>query len=99
MSSAYMNDLLSVRPLNHHSRQDLNLYNSKVNQITFGYKNFTVKAPKMWNSIPTSIKISETYENVQLNIKKIILPWFVFEKCCLKISKADITNNISKMLA
>ena len=33
ISSAYMNDLLSIRPSNYHSRQDLNLYVPKVNQI------------------------------------------------------------------
>ena len=84
ISSAYMNDLLSVRPSNYHSRQDLNLYVPKVNQISFGYKSFTVIAPKIWNSLPTSIKVSETYENFQLNIKKIVLPWCVCENCCLK---------------
>ena len=68
-----MNDLLLVRPSTYHSSQDLNLYVPKVSQITLGYKSFTVMAPKIRNSLATSIKVSETYKNFQLNIK-LILP-------------------------
>ena len=50
ISSAYINDLLSERPSNYHSRQDLNLYVPRVNQITYGYQIFTVIAPKIWKS-------------------------------------------------
>ena len=41
-------------------------------------------APKIWNSIPMSIKESDTFENFQLSIKNITLPWCVCENCCLK---------------
>ena len=84
ISSAYVNYLLLERPSNYHSRQDLNLYVSRINLITYGYKSFTLIAPKIWISIPMSIRESDTYKSFQLNIKKITLPWCVCENCCLK---------------
>ena len=67
-SSAYMNDLLIKRPSNYKSTKELNLHFPRVNQITFGYKSFSVVAPKIWNSIPMSIRASDVYKTFQLEI-------------------------------
>ena len=82
-SSEYMNDLLLKRPSNYKSKQGLNLHIPKANQITFGYKSFTVIAPKIWNSIPMSIKTVDTYTKFQTSIKGISLPWCVCDSCCM----------------
>ena len=83
-SSAYMNDLLIKRQSNYKSTKELNLHFPRVNQITFGYKSFSVVAPKIWNSIPMSIRASDVYKTFQLEIKKITLPWCFCNNCYLK---------------
>ena len=83
-SSEYMNDLLLKGPSMYESRRELNLYIPKVKQITFGYKSFTAIAPKIWNSIPISIRSLDTYKKFQSNIKEISLPWCMCDKCCSK---------------
>ena len=88
-SSAYMNDLIKKRPSSYKSKQELDLYISKVNQVTFGYKSFSVIAPKIWNSIPKSIRALETYNTFQPEIKKITLPWCFCVNCCLKQKYLD----------
>ena len=70
ISSEYMNELLLKRHSDYISRQKFNLYVPPKKQVTFGYKSFTVIAPKIWNSLPMSIKSLDTYKNFQANIKK-----------------------------
>ena len=84
ISSQYMNELLFDRPSTYKSKQELNLYIPKAKQVTFGYKSFSLIAPKIWNSLPKSIKSLDTYKKFQPDIKKIILPWCVCNNCCSK---------------
>ena len=71
ISSQYMNALLLNRPSTFKSKQELNLYIPKAKQVTFGYKSFSLIAPKIWNSLPKSIKSLDTYKKFQPDIKKL----------------------------
>ena len=49
----------------------MNLVTPKTNQVRYGTKSLKRLAPKIWNSLPVSIKSSENFES----FKRLIQVW------------------------
>ena len=56
MGPVYMNNLIIPSHLNYSTRRPLNLFVPRVNQTTYGLRNFRYHGTLLWNSLPEEIK-------------------------------------------
>ena len=82
ISPEYMNEIISERPSNYPSRNPLDIYNPKSNQVTFGYNSFRKTAPLVWNTLPNEIQNATSLTEFKTKIRNINLPWCSCKKCC-----------------
>ena len=70
-SPKYTQELIKSRHSRYPTRQPLDIYVPRVNQVKFGYRSYSYEAPVLWNSLPNEIRTSENF-NV---FKKFIKAW------------------------
>ena len=69
MKEIFERSVSNKRPVRQNYK--MNLVTPKANQIRYGTKSLSSLAPKIWNSLPASIKSSENLES----FKKLIVVW------------------------
>ena len=83
LNPGYIKDILAPRPSSYPSRKLDDLYVPSANQQSFGYNSFRIERPKLWNTLPDSVKNAKDIDTFKLNIKKVKLPSCRCNKECV----------------
>ena len=83
LATQYLSDLLepysALRSLRSASKLLLN--SPSFNLRTYGYKSFSVCAPRLWNSLPVYIKSSSSFEIFRKRLKTYLFALFSINFC------------------
>ena len=86
LNPSYMNDIFVRSNTNSFSRRPNDLFRHHANGVTYGQNSLRFLGPKIWNSLPESVKDAQT-----LNIFKNLLSTWDGESCdcnmCRRIGK------------